>query len=350
MSANAGEVSVELRLQLTKLQGDVARAATMMRSGLAINLGGGGGRGSGGGGSGSGPAPVGSGGGGGGVPPVIGGGGGGGGGGSGGGGGGFRLYGGGHASIGRAVLGGLIGGVAATAIFQGIHQLQQVIERFSKVFEDNAKLYTSALKSGGNSVGFAVNRSVLAQVMGVSEDEVYKFGAAMQFASRMTGTATEALAKTMPTLTATTWQYRATLISLKAAFSGLMVALSPFINFLLKAVQSLADFMSKNAWIWNMITFAAGISVLPGKNSQVPNPIASPDRMPASAWEKMGLIVGSGSSANYLQRIAANTERMVKVWENMPAPTYSATPTQNNPTVPRSGSGSLMLSPGYSAP
>jgi hypothetical protein len=53
-----------------------------------------------------------------------------------------------------------------------------------------------------------------------------------------------------------------------------------------------------------------------GGRDDAPNPVAGMQRLAASAWEKMGLVLGSGG-ANHAQQTAANTKRIASLMERM---------------------------------
>ena len=44
-------------------------------------------------------------------------------------------------------------------------------------------------------------------------------------------------------------------------------------------------------------------------NKKAPEPQAQMKQMPASSWEKMGLVIGGGGGTNYAQQTAKNTEK-----------------------------------------
>jgi hypothetical protein len=52
-------------------------------------------------------------------------------------------------------------------------------------------------------------------------------------------------------------------------------------------------------------------------NKKVPEPQAQMKQMPASSWEKMGLVIGGGGGTNYAQQTAKNTGKSNSLLEKI---------------------------------
>ena len=109
--------------------------------------------------------------------------------------------------IGAAAMGtaGLIAGATGLGfILKGLEKtVSMVIEDFKKLsiaYKDAAKLYSATLQSG-LGLGFTVKRISIANILGVSEQEVNKFSYAIAKIAQETSAATKALAESTLQLT-----------------------------------------------------------------------------------------------------------------------------------------------------
>ena len=91
-----------------------------------------------------------------------------------------RLMGGQGQSIGMSagITAGLI--VGATALGFALKGLAVTANKVIEAYEKQSRIYAKSLSSG-LSIGFVQRRTILANIMGVSEEEVIRFGKAMEY-------------------------------------------------------------------------------------------------------------------------------------------------------------------------
>lgn len=210
------------------------------------------------------------------------------------------------------------------------------------------QLYAKTLRSGLGTE-MTAHRSALAQVIGVSEDEVYQFGAAVAFLNGRLEFATSKIAANNPVLTAAAWNVEIMKKDLEALGSTIAAEAAPAVNVLAKSISVLAKVATEAAPA--IIKFATQIGVrlltqnslaltylrtfieknaeslgLKGAgNEQAPSPVAFMKQMPASQWERMGLVVGTAGATNYQQKTATNTALAVQ-WLQVIAQKLGTTP------------------------
>ena len=220
----------------------------------------------------------------------------------------------------------------ATAIAgAGILTLKKIISEVGEAANKAAATYAKILQSGGMASGFVVKREQLAKIIGVSEDQVMQYGAAINYLNSKLEWSTKIFTETNPTLTALAWNFRI----LENDFSAMIAKLSTdgapafnaFLDFLDEVIKKGTNILTKGEPYLPAIghgmanTFPGG-QILEGiwkwmegdaaKNPIKPVPQApiSLNRFPASSWQKMGLVIGGGGRSPQ-EKIAQNTSKTV---------------------------------------
>jgi len=272
--------------------------------------------------------------------------------------------------------------IAIAAVTAAVVAMKAAIQKVIEAFNRAASLYAKSITSGVG-VGMAQKKGQLASTLGVSEDEIFQFGAAIQYLNEKIEVSSKVLASNVSSLSAVAWESRALGDSIDALWSelasgmagpiqdavagirlfidtllqtdvikGIGVALGAVftilektmellmigVNVIILSFQALADGLT---WLAVQVNnFLASISggllateiddsgLFEGtkkgfegltkqvdnfwsgaSNKKVPEPQAQMKQMPASSWEKMGLVIGGGGGTNYAQQTAKNTEK-----------------------------------------
>lgn len=206
--------------------------------------------------------------------------------------------------------------------------LQIMRRAFLEAAEGARRLYARSLQSGGLGTGFVARRALLAETIGVSEEEVFSYGRAVRYLNGQLAFATSVAAGTNASLTATAWSLRIVQTDLKALTSLVAYEVSDAIRLLARMFHQLATEIAPLAAVIGkmlrtqlltamtmaamslgpaMAAAFARIAAKAGFGDAAPTPEVSIKRMPFSAWEKMGLVVGTGGGNNYAQQTARNT-------------------------------------------
>lgn len=253
------------------------------------------------------------------------------------------------AGIGTVALTG--GAMALGFAFQG---LKKVVDEVANAYSRAASLYSKAMTSG-MGLSFSAQRGMLAQIMGVSETEVFKFGDAMHYLNPKIKHASNVLAGNAKELTAVNWEFQVLQANLAASASIIAVKAAPAITRLIEKLNDLSNWINEHsekivapfnaaasasrneekyaAFInfaerfnlavegmhiqgqddiaTNMKLFRKGEKnpytkamdlflkdwekSHPSNKSSIPDPSALMKQMPASAWEHMGMVVGGVS-------------------------------------------------------
>ena len=216
--------------------------------------------------------------------------------------------------IGAAAMGtaGLIAGATGLGfILKGLEKtVSMVIEDFKKLsiaYKDAAKLYSATLQSG-LGLEFTVKRISIANILGVSEQEVNKFSYAIAKIAQETSAATKALAESALQLTKVEQETKKADLA-ERAFDAERARTYSALNFL--SEQGRGERANENLFFRKKFNdLLEKFGLLAPKAEQ---PIPSMKQFPSSTWEKMGLVVGSGGqgtndlirkSNGYLKTIA----------------------------------------------
>jgi len=219
--------------------------------------------------------------------------------------------------------------------------LQTVIQGISlagkeliATFENASKIYAKAVLNGYGVSG-STKLGILSNIIGVSERHVFKFGNAIQYLNPQIENASKIIAETTVPLTQVSWEWNVLMVNIKAMFTLLVSegasALANFISGLSVLIQ-----LMEKSWIAKLgkgliggvitapfgplgsILAKLGFSAISqiGKvaagGKEMPAPSSYMKQLPASAWEKMGLVIGGGGGTNYAAKTATNTEEMKK--------------------------------------
>ena len=224
-----------------------------------------------------------------------------------------------------AATGVLVAG--ATAIGLALSALKKVVEETAKSFENARQLYSKAL-TNGMGLQFTAKRSLVANIMGVSETEVFRFGAQLSYLNPKLAQASKIFADTAKPLTQVSWEWKILETDLSATFAILANDATPAILGFMDALDDLVKLLNKHAQEFALTAriFSAeatgGWSEVfrwlfesKGKNDLAKNGVPSPSswmkQLPAASWERMGLVMGP-STQNYAKETAHNTRSMAR--------------------------------------
>lgn len=228
---------------------------------------------------------------------------------------------------------------AAAAIGVALLALRHAIRATSEAFEEGRRQYARQLTSGGLAGGFVAQRSALASVLGVSEQQVMQYGEAVRFLNARLAFSSEILARTAPNTAAAAFEIRILNENLKAMWATIAADLAPEVrrfasglsevvkmvinhkNLLVNAFKTLMDgIVSVILGPINSILLKLGIRAIQAAGSDsgpAPTAATSINRLQASAWEKMGLIVGTSAQANPAKETAKHTAAMVPLLQHI---------------------------------
>jgi len=303
----------------------------------------------------------------------------------------------GQAGLGKAGMGQGIGAAAAgtigltagaTAVGFALKALQKTVEEMMKSFQHAKDLYAKSLTSGLGA-GFVAKRENLAAVLGVSEQDVMKFGAAIAYINPKIENATKIFKDTLGPLTELQWDINILKINFMAFASDLGSKLAPAFKTVISQLESFIKLASETEVLYYTFQFLIGafkgieiaigslvlgfqligdtftflihniinlLASIPGAEklgihkidtsndfsgsiagadalnklmfgsgkslNGIPLPESHMKQLPASTWEKMGLVVGSGGqgtndlirkSNGYLKSIADHVKAVGSV-------------------------------------
>lgn len=230
--------------------------------------------------------------------------------------------------------GAAVGGIIAAAV-AALALLVSAIKRTVAAYDDARKLYAHSLTSG-LGLSFTASRGNLADVLGVSEKDVFQFGAAVAILSPKLKWASDTMARTAPNLTSVAWEFEILKKNLEAMFFTLAndaapalrmftAALSELVKGVTGAVQGLFGFLRGHENLIKTLVAAGGggpliqqlvgalISSTGSNIGAAPNPQGMMKQLPASAWEHMGLVVGGFGGGDYARRTAVGIEKLVSL-------------------------------------
>jgi len=233
------------------------------------------------------------------------------------------------ALIGAALAGLRVALGYVTFAFRGMLVPIRLLSRtFIEAAESARRMYAKALQSGGLGMGYVARRAALADVIGVGEEEVYSYGNAVRHLNERLNFATAVAAYTNKELTSASWALRVVAHDFAALKSLLAAQLAPVVRELAAAFHGIAMVLSGEAIKWGKI-IASGIRagllqvlgpfwssallgaqvIGGGDKGAAPGTEVATKRMPFSAWEKMGLVVGTGGGNNWAQQTAQATKK-----------------------------------------
>ena len=240
-----------------------------------------------------------------------------------------------------AMLGATALVAGATAIGVAFMGLKKIVEETTKAYENARQLYAKALQSG-MGLKFTTQRSLIAGVMGVSETEVFRFGAQMAYLNPRLAQASKILAETAIPLAKVSWQSKILGADMQALAAKLANDAAPAVMLFLASLDNLVKFLTdKSSFLLKMAVTGAALTMGPSGAEimlnqissmikaygigNMPSPQGWMKQLPASTWEHMGLVVG-GDRRNYNKETANNTARLVHIFtqkQKDPIQTYS---------------------------
>jgi len=239
---------------------------------------------------------------------------------------------GGMSAVGATAL--LVGG--ATAIGLALKALTVIVKETIAAYEYARQIYAKSLMSG-LGIQFTVRRSMLAEIMGVSEQDVFRFGAQMAYLNPRLKEASDILARTATPLTQVSWEFKILQADILALFADIANTATPAIlnlgnalDNLVKTAIYLYDHAPKSLisgaasglatgignltlGVWGTLAAKLGLKINSelSKTGGMPQPQSWMKQLPASSWEKMGLVVGGGTQ-NYAKETAKHTKEMAQ--------------------------------------
>jgi hypothetical protein len=263
------------------------------------------------------------------------------------------------------------------AISETLKMFKAALDSITSSFEKAKKLYVGGALSGFGTK-LQANRTSVAQILGVNENDLMRFGEAYKTYSRKIEIAINAISKNARTLAETNMQFEVMKVKVSAVASDLATKLKPAFDHWIEGVEIMADWMLKhfpgignqskteafsNQYQQNSQLFdtlaqkmnrysvygrdkygnqnyneiigalskhseksrkllykesgidISGQTVIErllkeykglGKESKGLTPQMK--QLGASAWEKMGLVIGGTGGTNYAQQTATNTK------------------------------------------
>lgn len=221
------------------------------------------------------------------------------------------------------------------AINFAIAPLRKFANEMERAAAAAAKTYTSSMSSG-MGLGMTVRRGTLAQIIGVSENDIFQFGAAIKYIQPQIENAQKILTATNGPLTQMEWQFKILQTNLSALVAKISTEAAPAINLLTLAIDGMVQAITNHVDLIMKLAAKAAIfaatsndpalravvntvtaimggpigSMLKSVKGSIPSPQAWMKQMPASTWEHMGLQVGGAGGTDYQRQTAMNTAQM----------------------------------------
>ena len=148
--------------------------------------------------------------------------------------------------------GGVAGGIFGAGGAMGFSEFYLAIKGVKIAFDhlcisiENArKLYAKSLTSG-MGVGFTVKYSMIADVLGVSEQDIFKYGAAIQYLNKQLEFATQTTTRTLPALADVGIQAKIFGENMKAMFAEVASGMAPMFKSFLVNLNDLMVTLGKS--------------------------------------------------------------------------------------------------------
>ena len=258
--------------------------------------------------------------------------------------------------------------IAIGAATAGMKLLRHAIDEVVDAANRARTLYAKTMTSGGFAPGYVVRQNILAGILGVSEDQVMQYGRAIGFIGKRAEWAAKTTSDNMRLLTAEAWEAKIVAEDAKAAWSNLAVAVEPsmmkfyeWMDKIIKKAGSVVKEMSNEGkneakyaafekWAEKHGVAYSGVHVRGqddllnmGINKQGEfgptnkkilklfedefNKISSKNlapaiptninRMPSSAWEKMGMVLGMGGRTDHAAVTAKGVTTLVALTQKL---------------------------------
>lgn len=230
---------------------------------------------------------------------------------------------GGFARLGAAGPVGLAILAAAAAVVVLAKAAKMLTDVMRKASDEASRLYAKALQNGAG-LGYTTAADAFSNALGVSEADVFRYGAAIKYLNERMGDSIRIMAKTTPNLTSVNWEFQALWYRVKAVTAVFANELAGTFRIALNAINEVAKALTPfvkvlgsivNLMIRHSVLFS--IARMIGKDGgSAGAPTSSYNRLASSAWERMGFVVGQGG-ANYAAQTASNTKRMAALMEKL---------------------------------
>jgi hypothetical protein len=169
--------------------------------------------------------------------------------------------------------------------------------------------------------------------MGVSEKDVFRFGAQMAYLNPRLENASKILAQTSMPLTKLSWEMKILQADFNALWAKMVTDMAPALTAVAHGLDEILKVAAKYGFgalsgaaegaskvlFGSMLTMAGRLGIkLYGASTDkaLPGPQAWMKQLPTSAFEKMGLITMGGSN-NYAKETARNTREMVAMLKEL---------------------------------
>lgn len=233
------------------------------------------------------------------------------------------------------------------AIAEALTQLRNVIMAVVNAFNQAKKLYVGGALSGYGTK-LQTSRSVASQVLGVGESDLMRFGEAYKYINRELSGAVSNISRNARPLAETNMQWKMLEVKFQSLASTIGVSFKPTLDKLIDGLGVLVDFIEKRtpniialaqkAWALTPTSIAfnsiSGVSKGLGSlfggggyfgaanqamfgGKKMDEIHAQMKQLPASAWEKMGLVIGGGGGTNYAKDTAHNTKKSNALLESI---------------------------------
>jgi uncharacterized protein (DUF697 family) len=199
--------------------------------------------------------------------------------------------------------------IAVTGAFAALHA---VVKGVTTAMESARQLYAKQLTSGGLGSGFVTQRSNLARVLGVGEQEVWAYSKAIEAVSGRVQHSTQVFTETTRTLANVSWSFQALKLELEAFFAKVAVELAPSLDAAARAMQALVHWASEMVDKdprYKLLNYGLRALGFGGEAPEAPNAL---QRIAPSSWERMGLAIGLGGN-DYAMQTARNTKETASV-------------------------------------
>jgi hypothetical protein len=145
----------------------------------------------------------------------------------------------------------------ATALGLALKALTTTVKQTMAAYENARQIYAKAL-TNGMGTQFTVKRSMLAQIMGVSEQDVFRFGAQMAYLNPKLEWAANILSRTTTPLTQVSWEFKILGENTKAMFSSLSVEAAPALLVFTNSLSNLVKYITEHAHDFNEFMLGNG--------------------------------------------------------------------------------------------
>ena len=225
--------------------------------------------------------------------------------------------------------------LAFKALQLAFKALKSVVDEVSEAYKRAASIYTNALQTGLGTQ-FSTKRSLLASIMGVSEQDVFRMGAQLAYLNPRLQQASDILARTATPLTQVHWHFKILETDLSATWALLANKVSPAVMTFVDSLDYLIKFLNKHAgliskmaneglsqaigaalggnakviWDKSIAPYLNAIGVLHTGAGGMPGPQSWMKQLPASHWEHQGLVIGGAQ--NFARETANNTKDTAK--------------------------------------